>query len=97
MLRYNTSMSTNGVFYADSNAREMVERVYNKVKCCEQLISAGIIVICCQRLLLTHVVCVARPCLSQPLPNLGARCRQLLPGRLSVCCAFTYGPNTSLC
>lgn len=30
VLRYNTSLSTKGVFYADSNAREMVQRVYNQ-------------------------------------------------------------------
>ncbi|EGD74140.1 hypothetical protein PTSG_06149 [Salpingoeca rosetta] len=30
VLRYNTTLSTNGHFFTDSNAREMVERVYNK-------------------------------------------------------------------
>jgi hypothetical protein len=31
ILRYDTDLVTNGVFSADSNAREMIERTYNKV------------------------------------------------------------------
>eukprot|EP00045_Choanoeca_perplexa_P017606 m.259200 g.259200 ORF g.259200 m.259200 type:complete len:1088 (-) comp17585_c0_seq4:4855-8118(-) len=30
ILRYDTGLATNGIFSADSNAREMVERAYNK-------------------------------------------------------------------